>query len=92
MTSVVSGGSQSFLITPNRGYRIQDVLVDGTSIGAVTSYTFSNLQANHTIHASFTLITYPGSNMYDSLITKIIQLSQQLISILQAKINSLIGK
>ena len=35
---------------------IGDVLVDGVSVGAVTSYTFTDVQANHTIAASFTLL------------------------------------
>jgi len=34
------------------------VLVDGASVGAVTSYTFSNVTANHTISATFAIDTY----------------------------------
>ncbi|WP_285575487.1 kelch repeat-containing protein [Geothrix limicola] len=49
------GSNQSYTITPNAGYQVADVLVDGVSVGAVTSYTFSNLAANHTISASFAL-------------------------------------
>ncbi|PKN37545.1 MAG: hypothetical protein CVU62_07370, partial [Deltaproteobacteria bacterium HGW-Deltaproteobacteria-2] len=45
-----------FTITPaSGGYTVSDVLVDGSSVGAVTSYTFSNVTANHTISASFTI-------------------------------------
>ncbi len=51
------GGSQSFTITPNSGYKVLDVKVDGTSVGAVTSYTFSNVTANRTISATFTSTT-----------------------------------
>lgn len=51
--TVTAGSSQTFSITPNGGYHIEDVLVDGTSVGAVSSYTFSNVQGNHTIHAVF---------------------------------------
>jgi hypothetical protein len=47
------GASRTFTITPNAGYRVSDVRVDGSSVGAVTSYTFSNVQANHTISATF---------------------------------------
>ncbi|MDI6876038.1 MAG: PKD domain-containing protein [Methanomicrobiales archaeon] len=46
-------GSQSFAITPDTGYHISDVLVDGVSVGAVMSYTFENVTAAHTIDASF---------------------------------------
>jgi len=52
-SSVLATGSKTFTIKPSDGYAIKDVLVDGTSVGAVTSYTFSNLSANHTIAASF---------------------------------------
>ena len=48
------GASQTFTITPSGGYRTANVLVDGTSVGAVSSYTFSNIAANHTISATFT--------------------------------------
>ena len=53
-TSVTSGGSQTYTITPNTGYSVASVTVDGTSVSAVTSYTFSNVTANHTIAATFT--------------------------------------
>jgi hypothetical protein len=56
--SVPSGGSQTFSITPNTGYHVSNVLVDGGSVGAVTSYTFTNVTANHTISASFAINTY----------------------------------
>ncbi len=48
------GGSQTFTVTPSAGYTTASVLVDGTSVGAVSSYTFSNIAANHTISATFT--------------------------------------
>lgn len=51
--SVNDGAFQTFDITPDNGYRIADVKVDGQSVGAVQSYTFSGVSANHTISASF---------------------------------------
>jgi hypothetical protein len=51
----VPGASQTYTITPAAGYHIADVLVDGTSVGAVTSYPFTNITANHTISATFAL-------------------------------------
>src|SRR5580765_838992 len=54
VTSVNATASQGYSITPNAGYLVQDVLVDAVSVGAVTSYTFTNVLANHTISASFT--------------------------------------
>ena len=52
--SVKEGASQTFAITASEGYAIADVLVDGQSVGAVDSYTFENVTANHTIAALFT--------------------------------------
>jgi len=51
--TVPHGGSQTFTITPNEGYRIADVLVDGSSVGPVSYYTFTNVTSDHTIHATF---------------------------------------
>src|ERR1043165_9007455 len=56
--SVTYGGSQSFSISPNACFHVADVQVDGSSVGAATSYTFSNVTADHTIQASFALTTY----------------------------------
>ncbi|MBR9980169.1 MAG: fibronectin type III domain-containing protein, partial [Desulfatitalea sp.] len=57
-TSVTNGGSQSYAISAASGYRIASVLINGASVGAVSSYTFSNVTANQSISASFTRITY----------------------------------
>ncbi|MEO5915964.1 MAG: PA14 domain-containing protein [Luteolibacter sp.] len=57
-TSVTQGNSQSYSITPSTGYHVVNVLVDGNPIGPVTGYTFSNVQANHSISASFAINTY----------------------------------
>jgi 5-hydroxyisourate hydrolase-like protein (transthyretin family) len=47
------GASQSFAIAPDAGYHIADVLVDGGSVGAVSSYEFTSVTANRTISATF---------------------------------------
>jgi hypothetical protein len=51
--SVLQGASQTFSITPSSGYQISNVLVDGVSVGAVNSYSFTSVIAGHTISASF---------------------------------------
>jgi len=56
--SVNYGASQTFTIAPASGYQVSGVTVDGASVGAVTSYTFSNVTGNHTIAASFSAVTY----------------------------------
>ncbi len=53
--TINSGANQAFTITPDAGYHIVDVLVDSASLGALTSYTFTNVTANHTISASFAI-------------------------------------
>ena len=55
--SVKEGASQTFAVAADNGYEIADVLVDGSSVGAVESYTFSDVKANHTISASFSKTT-----------------------------------
>ena len=50
---VKQGESQSFTITPNTDYEITDVLVDGSSVGAVPNLTFSDVTADHTIAVTF---------------------------------------
>lgn len=52
-TSVGEGGEQTFTITPDAGYAVAKVLVDGRSVGAVASYTFRNVTQDHTIEAVF---------------------------------------
>jgi len=56
--TVTYGGNQAFSITPNAHYHITDVLVDGGSVGTPSNYTFTNVQASHTINASFAIDTY----------------------------------
>ena len=51
--SVAQNGSQTFTITPSAGFTIAGVTVDGVAVGAVSTYTFSNVTANHTIAATF---------------------------------------
>lgn len=50
---VVSGGSQTFTITPATGYEIDTLKVDGSAVSSVTSYTFNNVDKAHTIEATF---------------------------------------
>ena len=51
------GSSQAYSISPNTGYRISGVLVDNVSVGTPSVYSFSNISANHTVAASFSLVT-----------------------------------
>ena len=51
--SVADSTSHTFLIQPASGYLVADVMVDGASVGALASYTFTNVTADHTLNASF---------------------------------------
>ena len=57
VTAVPWNGTQAYTITPAANHHVSDVLVDGVSVGAVTSYTFSNVTAAHTISATFAVDT-----------------------------------
>ena len=52
-TSVTEGNSKTYTIAANTGYEIADVRVDGSSIGAASTYTFSGVSASHNISATF---------------------------------------
>ena len=52
-TSVSYGDDKTFTITPNTGYKIESVIVDGVNKGAVGSYTFNDVTKAHTISATF---------------------------------------
>jgi len=58
MITLNYGASQTFIITPNLGYHIVDVRVDGVSIGPVFTYTFEYIHSDHTIEVFF------GINLY----------------------------
>lgn len=51
--SVREGRDQTFTITPDKGYAVANVKIDGKSIGAVKSYTFENVRRTHTIEVIF---------------------------------------
>ena len=56
--AVAHGANRTFTITPDAGHHILDVLVDDISVGATTSYTFTNITQDHSIHAGFLINTY----------------------------------
>lgn len=65
--SVNEGNSINFTISPDNGFVVDEVFVDGSSIGAVTTYNFNNVRADHTINATFKEVvgsppSPPGTN------------------------------
>lgn len=59
VVEALQGETYSFTITPDQGYGISDVLIDGASQGSLTSYTFSNVSADHTVEAAFEVEALP---------------------------------
>src|SRR5206468_1272494 len=56
--AVNCAANKSFTIAPSPAHHVTGVLVDGVPRGAITSYAFTNVSANHTIAASFAIDTY----------------------------------
>ncbi|ABQ25994.1 InlB B-repeat-containing protein [Geotalea uraniireducens] len=80
-TNVAKNADQTFNIIPNAGYNVLDVKIDGTSVGARTSYTFTNVTANHTINVTFALQTTSMGNycQQPSFIGSITQLKPNVL-------------
>ena len=57
-TAVRDGNNQTYTVTPNSGYHVEDVLVDCASVGAVESHSFNGVTAPHTISATFAMNVY----------------------------------
>jgi len=84
--SVTEGDSRDFMIIPDSGYAIADVRVDGQSVGALSSYTFSNVTADHSIVTTFVGVNvnrapdppdllYPQDAAGDASMTPLLELS-----------------
>ena len=58
LTLVNYGSNQTYNITPITGYHVADVLVNNVTVGAVTTYEFTNVAANQTINATFAINQY----------------------------------
>src|SRR5690606_5970489 len=67
------GADQAFTITADSGYAVADVLVNGVSVGAVTTYTFENVTEDQTISATFMEFTGPcfeGQAVNETIFTR----------------------
>ena len=62
--SVREGADQTFTITPDKGYTVSNVKIDGNSIGAVKSYTFENVSKAHTIEVIFVKDSSPQTGVF----------------------------
>ncbi len=63
---VEHGTDQSFTIAPDEGYFINDVQVDGLSVGRVSTYSFSNVNASHSIKAKFSTSLNPEISLAET--------------------------
>ena len=66
--TVAHGANQSFAMIPNEGYEVQDVYIDGSSVGAMSSYTFTNVTADHYIHVTFVHVDGVGENYLSAVV------------------------
>jgi uncharacterized repeat protein (TIGR02543 family) len=57
-STVNYGADLSYTLKPSTNYHIKDVKVDGVSVGAVSSYTFSNVTSGHTLYVEFEINSY----------------------------------
>ena len=64
VVTVNDGANQTFNIAADSNYHVADVLVDGSSVGPVTSYTFSNVTSDHTVAGTFAQNQQPASSTW----------------------------
>ena len=64
---VAHGANQTFSMIPDADYEVQEVYIDGNPVGALTSYTFTNVTANHYIHVSFAHVEAVGENQGNTI-------------------------
>ena len=64
--------SQTFVFTPDKGYRVKDVLIDGQSVGALRSYTFATVRKNRTVEVIFekipAFVDVPAGSYYEDAV------------------------
>lgn len=60
--TVAHGANQSFAMIPDSDYEVQEVYIDGNPVGAMSSYTFTNVTADHYIHVTFMHVDAVGEN------------------------------
>ena len=53
MQTINCGESLTFTFTPNAGYEINQVLIDGSAVEPTNSHTFSDVSIDHTIYVTF---------------------------------------
>jgi C1A family cysteine protease len=76
--TVDDGADQSFSITPDVGYVVSDVIVDGVSVGATSTYSFTKITKDHTIAALFEVAPTPPNGAALALV-KLVNLAVKLI-------------
>ena len=67
ITSVTEGGSVTYNFTPNPGYQIKSIIVDGINIGTPAGYTFNNVRKDHQVYAAFADLTPPVITLKPSI-------------------------
>ena len=65
-STVAEGGEITYTIKPKSGYAVRAVYVDGKPVGAVASYSFTDVKGNHNISVDFTAAPGRGSSAQPS--------------------------
>ena len=65
--TVAHGANQSFSMIPDSDYEVHEVYIDGNPVGAISSYTFSNVIADHNIHVTFVHVDAVAENNTNSI-------------------------
>ncbi len=79
-TPVIPGGNSSCSIIPGIGYHVSDVIVDSASVGAIASYTFNNVTANHAISATFLPDITPPTGLTSTIFNGQVRLTWTAVS------------
>ena len=58
-SKVEYGQDKTFTFVPNKGYKINEVYIDGINMGSITTYTFEDVTEEHEIYVTFTKVRYP---------------------------------
>jgi len=66
--TVSYGADQAFTITPDSGYNISNVTVDGVSQGVITNYPFTNVTANHRISGTFFVSSVTANSTVENIL------------------------
>jgi hypothetical protein len=85
--TVAKGSSATFVMTPNPGYQVSNVIVDGVSMGYLTVYAFSNVTASHSIYVTFSQLPVVTPSVDTTAPTTPVSITSSIVSSSQINIS-----